>query len=58
MKSQAEACTKPGAIHFDDPEFAGIDALLNQKPPTAFPGLSDERFRRYAFSVMSRLIEI
>lgn len=42
---------------FDDPESAGVDALLNQKPPTAFPGLSDEQFRQYAFSVVSGLIE-
>jgi hypothetical protein len=42
---------------FDDPASAGVDALLNQKPPTAFPGLSDEQFRQYAFSVMSGLIE-
>lgn len=42
---------------FDDPESGGVDALLNQKPPTAFPGLSDEQFRQYAFSVMSGLIE-
>lgn len=42
---------------FDGAESAGTDALLNQKPPTAFPGLSDEQFRQYAFSVMSRLIE-
>ncbi|MEA5076673.1 MAG: hypothetical protein VB139_10030 [Coriobacteriia bacterium] len=32
-------------------------ALLKQKPATAFPGLSDEQFRQYAFSVMSGLIE-
>jgi len=42
---------------FDGPESSGVDALLNQKPPTAFPGLSDEQFRQYAFSVMSGLIE-
>lgn len=42
---------------FDDPESAGVDALLNQKPPTAFPGLGDEQFRQYAFSLMSRLIQ-
>jgi hypothetical protein len=42
---------------FDGAESAGVDALLNQKPPTAFPGLSDEQFRQYAYSVMSRLIE-
>lgn len=42
---------------FDVPESAGVDALVNQKPSTAFPGLSDEQFRQYAFSVMSGLIE-
>ena len=40
----------------DSAESGGVDALLNQKPPTAFPGLSDEQFRQYAFSVMSGLI--
>ncbi|MBE0417339.1 MAG: hypothetical protein IBX63_06215 [Coriobacteriia bacterium] len=42
---------------FDDPESTGVDALLNQEPPTAFPGLSDEQFRQYAFSAMSELIQ-
>lgn len=42
---------------FDGPESVGIDALLNQKPPTAFPRLGDAQFRQYAFSVMSGLIE-
>ncbi len=42
---------------FDGPESAGVDALLNQTPPMAFPGLGDEQFRQYAFSVMSELIE-
>ena len=42
---------------FDGPESSGVDALLNQKPPTAFPGLGDAQFRQYAFSVMSGLIE-
>lgn len=41
---------------FDGPGSSGVNALLNQKPPTAFPGLSDEQFRQYAFSVMSGLI--
>lgn len=41
---------------FEDPESSGVDALLNQKPPTAFPGLGDEQFRQYAFSVMAGLI--
>lgn len=42
---------------FHDPEASGIDALLNQKPPTAFPGLGDGQFRQYDFSVVSGLIE-
>ena len=42
---------------FHGAESSGVDALLSQKPPTAFPGLGDEQFRQYAFSVMSGLIE-
>jgi len=42
---------------FHGAESSGVDALLNQKPPTAFPGLGEEQFRQYAFSVMSDLIE-
>lgn len=42
---------------FDGPESGGVDALLNQKPPTAFPGLSDEQYRQYALSVVIGLIE-
>lgn len=42
---------------FDGAESVGVDALLNQKPPTIFPRLSDEQFRQYAFSMMSGLIE-
>jgi hypothetical protein len=43
---------------FDGPESSGADALLNQKPPTAFPRLGDAQFRQYAFSVMAGLIEM
>jgi hypothetical protein len=49
-------CLKSLNAIFDGPESRGVDSLLNQKPPTAFPGLSDEQFRQYAFSVMSGLI--
>ena len=42
---------------FHGAEAGGVDALLSQKPPTAFHGLGDEQFRQYAFSVMSGLIE-
>ncbi|MCE5190617.1 MAG: hypothetical protein LLG08_02455 [Actinomycetia bacterium] len=41
---------------FDGSESGGVDALLNQKPPTAFPRLGDAQFRQYGFSVMSGLI--
>lgn len=42
---------------FVDADSAGVAALLNQKPPTAFPRLTDDQFRQYAFSVMFELIE-
>jgi hypothetical protein len=44
------------AALFGSYESAGVDALLDQRPPTAFAGMNDEQFRQYAFSVMSGLI--
>lgn len=41
---------------FDGPDGAGVTALLNQRPGTAYPGLSKDQFRQYAFGVMSELI--
>jgi hypothetical protein len=49
-------CLKNLNAIFDGPESGGVYSLLNQKPPTAFPGLSEEQFRQYAFSVMSGLL--
>lgn len=46
------------ATLFGSPDSAGVDALLNQRPQTAYPGMDDEQFRQYAFSVMSDLIEM
>jgi hypothetical protein len=43
---------------FQSAEFVGVDALLNQRPSTAFPGLNDDQFRQYAHAVMSSLIEM
>jgi hypothetical protein len=49
-------CLKNLRAIFDSPESSGVDALLNQRPGTAFPELNDGQFRQYAFSVMSALI--
>jgi len=43
---------------FESPDGAGVAALLNQRPETAYPGLSNDQFRQYAFNVMSELIAI
>ncbi|MDO8847212.1 MAG: GSU2403 family nucleotidyltransferase fold protein [Coriobacteriia bacterium] len=43
---------------FDSPDSAGVAALVNQRPQTAFPGMADEQFRQYAFSVMSDLVSM
>jgi hypothetical protein len=43
---------------FESPDADGVEALLNQKPPTAYPGMSDDQFRQYAFSTMTELIGI
>jgi hypothetical protein len=51
-------CVKNLKAIFEDPDSAGVTALLNQRPTTAFPNLDDDQFRQYAFSIMSELIDI
>ena len=43
---------------FETPTSSGIDALLNQRPGTAYPGLDDDQFRQYAWSVMQELLKM
>jgi len=49
-------CRRNLSALFEAPDSDGVDALLNQRPETAFPGLNDDQFRQYAFSTMSILI--
>lgn len=49
-------CVRNLQAIFADPDSDGVTALLNQRPPTAFPNLTDAQFRQHAFSVMSRLL--
>lgn len=46
------------AALFGSADSAGVDALLNQRPATAYAGLSDDQFRQSAYSVMSDLLEM
>jgi len=43
---------------FETPRSSGVDALLNQRPGTAYPGLDDDQFRQYAWSVMQTLLDM
>ncbi len=43
---------------FETPDSSGVDALLNQRPGTAYSGLDDDQFRQYAWSVMQMLLEM
>jgi hypothetical protein len=43
---------------FETPRSAGVDALLLQRPGTAYSGLDDDQFRQYAWSVMQMLLEM
>ncbi len=43
---------------FETPDSSGVDALLNQRPGTAYSGLGDDQFRQYAWSVMQVLLEM
>ena len=42
---------------FETPDSSGVDALLNQRPGTAYSGLDDDQFRQFAWSVMQMLLE-
>ena len=43
---------------FRAPTSSGMDALLHQRPGTAYPGLDDDQFRQYAWSVMQELLKM
>ena len=43
---------------FATPSSSGTDALLHQRPSTAYPGLDDDQFRQYAWSAMQELLEM
>jgi len=43
---------------FATPESPGVDAILNQRPGTAYPGLDDDQFRQYGWTVMQDLLEM
>ena len=43
---------------FETPRSSGVDALLNQRPGTAYPGLDNDQFRQYAWSVMQMLLDM
>ncbi|MCJ7797152.1 MAG: hypothetical protein MUQ56_10370 [Thermoleophilia bacterium] len=41
---------------FSTPGSAGVDALLRQRPETAYPGMSPDQFRQYAWGAMRELV--
>jgi hypothetical protein len=45
------------AAAFEMPNSPGVDALVHQRPGTAYPGMTDEQFRQYAWSVLQDLLE-
>jgi hypothetical protein len=53
-----QRCRRDLAAAFETPASSGIDALLHQRPGTAYPGLDDDQFRQYAWSVMQGLLEM
>lgn len=51
-------CVKNLSGAFAASDSAGVRALLNQRPPTAYPGLNDDQFQEYAWSTMIALEEM
>ena len=50
LKDLEAACETPNSF--------GVDALLHQRPGTAYSGLDDDQFRQYAWSVMQMLLDM
>jgi len=38
------------------PRLARVAALVHPRPATAYPGMNDDQFRQYAWSVMQELL--
>ena len=51
-------CLRDLETAFEAPDSPGIDALLHQRPSTAYPAMDDDQFRQYAWSVMQGLLEM
>lgn len=51
-------CLRDLEAAFATPASPGIDALLHQRPGTAYLGMDDDQFRQYAWSVMQGLLEM
>ena len=51
-------CLHDLTVAFATPASHGIDALLHQRPSTAYTGMDDDQFRQYAWSVMQGLFEM
>jgi len=43
---------------FESPDAEGISALLNQRPATAYPALTDNQFRQYAYDAVAELVDM
>jgi len=51
-------CLRDLETAFAAPDSPGIDALLHQRPSTAYQGMDDDQFRQYAWSVMQSLLDM
>ena len=51
-------CLRDLGMAFEAPASAGVDALLNQRPGTAYQSMDDDQFRQYAWSVLQGLLEM
>src|SRR5450756_1700071 len=51
-------CLRDLETAFEAPDSPGIDALLHQRPSTAYQGMDDDQFRQYAWSVMQSLLDM
>jgi len=51
-------CRRDLSQAFETPDSPGVEALLNQRPGTAYAGMKDDQFRQYGWSVMQALLDM
>lgn len=45
------------SLYFEGPSSEGVLWVAEQRPPSAFPGLNEDQFKRYIFAAFGKIIQ-